>query len=245
VNTSTILILGARSDIARAVAHRYAAEGWDVMLAARNSSRIEADCKDLRNRYGIEARALEFDATVTESHEAFVQALNPLPEVVLCVFGYLADQQEAEKDWTKAAKTIAVNYTGAASILHHLANAMEARGSGVIAGISSVAGERGRASNYYYGSAKAGLTAFLSGLRGRLKPHGVHVLTIKPGFVATAMTEGLDLPERLVASPERVAKDIHKAIQKRKANLYTPWFWRWIMLVIKWLPEGIFVKMKT
>lgn len=245
MNTSTILILGSRSDIARAVAHRYAAEGWNVMLAARNASRIEADCSDLKYRYEVNAIALEFDAMDIESHEAFVQNLSVLPDVVLCAFGYLADQQEAEKDWVKAANTIAVNYTGAASILHHVANAMQARGSGVIAGISSVAGERGRASNYYYGSAKAGLTALLSGMRGRLKPHGVHVLTIKPGFVATAMTEGLDLPQRLVASPERVAKSIHKAIKKKKSNLYTPWFWRWIMLIIKWLPEGIFVNMKN
>lgn len=244
-HTPSILILGARSDIARAVAHRFAAQGWNVGLAARAAQRIEADAQDLRHRYDIQAHCLQFDATNTESHKAFVQALNPLPDVVLCAFGYMEDQQLVEQDWEKAANTIAVNYTGAASVLHHMANAMQARGSGVIAGISSVAGERGRASNYYYGSAKAGFTALLSGMRGRLKPHGVHVLSIKPGFVATAMTEGLDLPQKLVASPESVAKDIHKAIDKRKANLYTPWFWRWIMLIIKCLPEGIFVKMKN
>ncbi|MEZ4686504.1 MAG: SDR family oxidoreductase [Bacteroidia bacterium] len=243
--TPHILILGARSDIARAVAHRFAAKGWNVDLAARNAQRIEADCLDLKNRYGIEARCLHFDATSIDSHEAFVTNLNPLPDVVLYAIGYLADQKEAEKDWPRASNTIAVNYTGAASVLHHLANAMEVRGSGLIAGISSVAGERGRASNYYYGSAKAGFTALLSGMRARLKPAGVHVLSIKPGFVQTAMTEGLDLPPKLVASPERVAKDIHTAIIKRKNNLYTPWFWRWIMLIIKWLPEGIFMKMKN
>lgn len=240
-----LLVLGARSDIARAVAHRYAKEGWNIYLAGRRATTFEADKHDLENRYTIKTEVLEFDALDYDGHNHFIKTLNPFPHTVLCAFGNLFDQKTIEKDWEKAASTIDVNYKGAASILHHVANEMEERGAGTIIGISSVAGERGRASNYYYGSAKAGFTALLSGMRGRLKPKGVHVLTVKPGFVHTAMTEGLDLPEKLVASPERVAKDIYKAAKKKRATLYTPWFWKWIMLIIRWLPEGIFQKMKN
>lgn len=240
-----LLVLGARSDIARAVAHRYAKEGWNIYLAGRRADTFEADKHDLENRYSIQARALEFDALNYDEHAQFVNSLSPAPDAVLCAFGNLFDQKITEQDWEKAASTIDVNFKGAASILHHVANGMEERGEGTIIGISSVAGDRGRASNYYYGSAKAGFTALLSGMRGRLKPKGVHVLTVKPGFVHTAMTEGLDLPEKLVASPERVANDIYKAAKKKRATLYTPWFWKWIMLIIKWLPEGIFQKMKN
>ncbi|MFK7968821.1 MAG: SDR family oxidoreductase [Bacteroidia bacterium] len=241
----TLLVLGARSDIARAVAHRYASMGWNIILAARKAGSLEPDVQDLRIRHKVNVSTVEFDAVDFDSHVSFVQNLQTFPDTVLCAFGYMKDQQEVAQSWPLASETIMVNYAGAASILHHIANAMEQRGAGTIIGISSVAGDRGRATNYYYGSAKAGFTALLSGMRGRLKPKGVHVLTVKPGFVATAMTEGLDLPQKLVASPERVAADIERAARKRKAILYTPWFWRYIMLIFKWLPESIFQKMKN
>ncbi len=241
--TSSILILGAKSDIARAIAHHYAQAGHPLYLAARNAARLEADVSDLKIRYGAEAQALEFDATAYESHAAFYAALDPQPEIVILVFGLLSEQEEADKDWAKAQAMLEANFVGAASILHPIANAMEARGQGTIVGISSVAGDRGRASNYHYGSAKAGFTALLSGLRNRLAKKGVHVLTVKPGFVDTAMTEGMDTPAPLTAKPEQVARDIAKAIKKRKNTLYTKWMWRYIMLIIKNIPEGIFKKL--
>lgn len=241
--SKTILILGANSDIARAIAHQYAQEGNRLLLAARNSKRLEADVSDLSIRYNGEAEILEFDALAYAQHQAFYNQLSSKPDIVFCVFGYLGKQEDAQMDWPQAKEIMETNYLGAASILHHVANEMESRGEGCIVGISSVAGDRGRASNYLYGSSKAGFTAYLSGLRNRLSKKGVHVLTVKPGFVKTAMTEEMDLPPLLTAMPETVAKDIIKAVRKRKNTLYTKWMWRYIMMIIRHIPEFIFKKM--
>ncbi len=238
------LILGANSDIGRAIAHRYAKAGWDLYLAARNADRLDGDVSDLKLRYGIEARALEFDATQFNQHITFARMLDPRPELVFCVFGYLGDQAKAQTDWQEASQIIEVNYTGAVSILNAFAEEMQARQKGVIVGISSVAGDRGRASNYFYGSAKAGFTAYLSGLRNRLSAQqtGVHVLTVKPGYVKTRMTEGMKLSPLLTASPKQVANDIYRAVQNRKNTIYSLWMWRFIMLIIRLMPEGMFKK---
>lgn len=239
------LILGAKSDIARALAHVYAQNGFNLYLAGRNAARdLDADAKDLNIRYGVEAKYAEFDALAYEGHEAFYAALDPKPEVVISVLGYMPEQKDSEKDHALARQVMATNYIGCANILSIAANDMEARKSGSIIGISSVAGERGRASNYFYGSAKAGFTAFLSGLRNRMAFHGLHVMTVKPGFVYTKMTEGLPLPAPLTAQPEQVAKSIFKAWKKKKNVLYTKWMWRWIMAIIRSIPEWKFKKMK-
>ncbi len=240
----TVLILGAKSDIAKALAHRYAQNGFNICLAARDSLSLLADVNDLKIRYGIKVEAYTFDATDFDSHSGFYQQFNPAPEVVICVFGVMFPQEKVQQDWALTKQTIEVNYMGAVSILETVANAMEKSGKGTIIGISSVAGDRGRASNYIYGSAKAGFSAYLSGLRNRLAAKGVHVMTVKPGFVRTAMTEGLPLPAPLTASPESVAKDIFAAAHKRKNVLYTLWIWRFIMLIVKNIPESIFKKMK-
>jgi short-subunit dehydrogenase len=164
--------------------------------------------------------------------------------VLLC-FGVLSDQQQCEQDCQMLRTTFDVNLTAAASILHCFAERMEQQRTGWIAAISSVAGDRGRQSNYVYGAAKAGLTAFLQGLRNRLQASGVHVLTIKPGFVATAMTHGLVNPDsRMVASPAKVAADIDRAIRRQRNVVYTPRFWRWIMIIIRSIPEFVFKRMK-
>ncbi len=239
------LILGAKSDIARAIAHLWAQNGYHLYLAGRKAaSEIAPDVQDVSIRYGITAKALEFDALAYETHDAFYAALEPKPDVVICVLGYMPDQKESEKDPSLARAVMATNYVGCANILGIAANDMEARKSGSIIGISSVAGERGRASNYLYGSAKAGFTAFLSGLRNRMALVGLHVMTVKPGFVYTKMTEGLPLPAPLTASPEKVAQDVFKAWKKKKNVLYTKWMWRWIMAIIRSIPEWKFKKMK-
>jgi decaprenylphospho-beta-D-erythro-pentofuranosid-2-ulose 2-reductase len=239
------LILGAKSDIARAMAHTWAQNGYDLYLAGRKAAaEIGPDVQDISIRHGVIARALEFDATAYETHAAFYAALDPKPEVVICVLGFMPDQKAAEQDLDLARQVMATNYIGCASILSIAANDMEARKTGSIIGISSVAGERGRASNYFYGSAKAGFTAFLSGLRNRMALVGLHVMTVKPGFVYTKMTEGLPLPAPLTAQPEQVAQDIFKAWRKQKNVLYTKWMWRWIMAIIRSIPEWKFKKMK-
>lgn len=243
-NPEPVLILGASSDMARAMAHRFARAGHPVLLAARDVSQVEGDVPDLQIRYQATARALAFDAADFASHPAFIEALDPFPGIVCCVFGYLGDQKQAEEDWEMTRRIIEVNFMGAVSLLNLVATQMVERGAGTIIGISSVAGDRGRGSNYLYGSAKAGFSAYLSGLRNRLYGEGIHVLTVKPGFVHTAMTEQLDLPKALTAQPAQVAEDIYRAFKKKKNVLYTRWFWRYIMWVITAIPEGIFKRLK-
>lgn len=239
-----ILVLGASSDIGRAIAHEYARHGYNLHLAARNSKRLMNDVNDLKIRYEVKATVHEFDALDYDSHLQFYMSLDPKPEGVVCVVGYLGNQKKAEKEALETRKIIETNYNGCVSILNIAASDLEKEGKGFIVGISSVAGDRGRQSNYYYGSSKAALTAYLSGLRNRLAKKGVHVLTVKPGFVRTKMTEGMKLPPVITATAEKVARDIFKAQQKNKNIIYTKWHWKYIMLIIRNIPEGIFKKME-
>ncbi|MEP2827802.1 SDR family oxidoreductase [Parvibaculum sp.] len=238
-----VLILGARSDIGKAVAHKFAALGHPVQLAARKASTLEVDKTDVELRYGVPVSLHEFDALATGTHEAFVAALPELPHIAVCAVGLMGQQSENERDVEAAALVMRSNYEGPASILAILANRFEERGSGTIVGISSVAGERGRASNYIYGSAKAGVTAFISGLRNRLAKRGVHVVTVLPGFVATQMTEGMDLPAKLTAEPSDVADAIARAVGGKKDVIYVIPTWHLIMLIIRNIPESIFKRM--
>lgn len=235
-----VLILGARSDIGRAVAHRFAADGHPVQLAARRVDDLAPDKADLELRYGVPVSLHEFDALAIETHETFVAGLPELPAVAVCAVGLMGRQEESERDMAAALRVMRSNYEGPASILAVLANRFEARGSGTLVGISSVAGERGRATNYVYGSAKAGFTAFLSGLRNRLAKRGVHVVTVLPGFVATRMTESMDLPARLTAQPDEVARAIVRAVERRSDVIYVRPVWRLIMIIIRNIPERFF-----
>ena len=238
-----VLILGATSDMAQAIAKKYAAEGWSLTLAARSLERLEPIAADLRVRSSAPILSLEFDATDFSNHRKFYESLETKPDVVLCAFGYMGDQMIARTDLEEIRRTISINFVGAASILAVVAEDFEQRGHGAIVGISSVAGDRGRQSNYVYGSAKAGFTAYLAGLRNRLAKSGVHVMTVKPGFCRTKMTEGLELPAALTASPEQVAVAVFQGLEKKRNTLYVLWMWRWVMLVIRHIPEVIFKKL--
>ena len=240
-----LLILGAGSDIARAIARKYAQNGYSLYLAARRPEAIRADAADLKNRYSAEAGCVKFDVTDFSSHREFYGSLDPKPDGVICVVGYMGEQESAQADFGEAKTIIETNYTGCVSILELVAAEMEDRKEGFIVGISSVAGDRGRAKNYLYGSAKAAFSAYLSGLRNRLHGAGVKVLTVKPGFVLTKMTQGLALPPALTADPREVADDIYRAQQKGKDIIYTKWFWRFIMWAIIHLPERLFKKMRV
>lgn len=240
----TLLILGAGSDIAHACAGRWAQEGWKIMLTGRKPEELERRAADLRVRFEAQVSTHFFDARDFTSHSAFVEGLPDFPDITLCAFGYLGDQTKACTDWSEAQAIIESNYTGAVSILNRIAEKMIQHKKGCIIGISSVAGDRGRMSNYHYGSAKAGFTAYLSGLRNRLAHEGLHVLTVKPGFVRTQMTAGLPLPAPLTAEPQQTAQDIYKAWKGKKNTLYTLWMWKWIMLIIQSIPEPVFKKLK-
>jgi short-subunit dehydrogenase len=237
-----VLILGAASGIARAIARSFAEAGHPIQLAARNATRLQEDAADLRTRFGVDVTLHEFDALTLDSHAAFVDGLPALPEVAICAVGAMGEQSQSEADPQAAAHVMRSNFEGPASVLAHLANAMEARGSGAIVGISSVAGDRGRASNYVYGAAKAGFTAYLSGLRNRLAKKGVHVVTVLPGFVRTAMLDGMDTPGPLTAEPSEVGRAVLKAVEKGKNIIYTRPIWQIVMAVIRNIPEPIFKK---
>jgi hypothetical protein len=241
--TSSVLVLGASSDIARAVARAYGACGRPLILAARDAARLSDDAEDLRLRYGVAVRLVDFDVLETAHAAAFLDGLGDVPGTVVCVVGLLGEPAACESDVARAEAVMRTNYVGPALILGELANRMEKRGGGTIIGISSVAGERGRASNYIYGSAKAGFSAFLSGLRNRLFRKGVRVITVKPGFVATRMTEGMALPKALTARPEEVGAAVVQAERHRRDVVYVRPIWRLIMLVIRLLPEGLFKRL--
>ncbi|AHB88798.1 oxidoreductase short-chain dehydrogenase/reductase family [Thermosynechococcus sp. NK55a] len=241
--TAPVLILGATSDMGRAIAHQFAAQGYPIQLAARQVSRLEPDKADLEIRYGVAVSIHEFDVLALETHAAFIQQLPEQPAIVICVVGFMPDQKACEQNLSLALEVMRTNYEGPAVILSLFANLFEQRGFGTLVGISSVAGERGRASNYFYGSAKAGFTAFLSGLRHRLAKSGVQVLTVLPGYVKTRMTEGRKLPPQLTAEPKEVANAIFSAIEKKKDVIYVRSTWRWIMAVIRWIPEPLFKRL--
>ncbi|MEW5692083.1 MAG: SDR family oxidoreductase [Candidatus Hydrogenedentota bacterium] len=240
---SWLLVLGAKSDIARATARRFAIAGFNIYLAARNSDFLDIEIKDLEVRYKIKAMSLEFDVLKTETHKEFYDSIKEKPFAVLCAVGYLGDQRLAEKDFNEAKKIIDTNYTGCVSILNIIADDFEKRGYGYIIGISSVAGDRGRKMNCFYGSSKSAFSAYLSGLRNRLFQKNVRVMTVKPGFVRTKMTEGREIPDLLTAEPEEVASDIFNAYIKHRDILYTKWYWRYIMFIVIHLPEFIFKRM--
>lgn len=238
-----VLILGGGSGIGLAVAHRLAARGHPVQLAARVPERLSADKADLELRHAVDVTLHRFDALDRRAMADFVAALDPLPEIAVSAVGLMGDQGADERDPDAAARVLRSNFEGPALALGLLANRFAERGSGVLVGISSVAGERGRARNYIYGAAKAGFTAFLSGLRNRLARRGVRVITVLPGFVATRMTEGMALPPRLTATPEEVARAIDRAIRGRRDIIHVKPVWRLIMAIIRAIPESLFKRM--
>ena len=182
--------------------------------------------------------------SIPGASKSFVDSLPELPAVVVCAIGLLGDQTRGQTNLDHAVLVIRSNYEGPSLILGMLAERFLLRGFGTIVGISSVAGDRGRASNYVYGSAKAGFTAFLSGLRNRCAPHGVRIVTVKPGFVRTKMTEGMKLPRRLTADPRAIGEGIYRSTQTQTDVLYFPRVWAYLMLIIKVIPERVFKQMK-
>jgi short-subunit dehydrogenase len=240
MNNNWILILGAGSDIAIATAHKYAQNGYSIYLCSRNIEELQKESENIRIRYEVDVKALYFDALSYESHKKFYSDLPIKPEGVLLAFGLLGKQETQQNQFELAKSVLDTNYVAAVSILEVVAQDFEQRKSGFIVGISSVSGDRGRSSNYIYGSSKAGLSVYLEGLRHRLFKSNVHVLTVKPGFVATKMTSDIRLPKLLTAGPEEVADVIYKSALKEKNVVYAKKVWFLIMLIIKAIPEYFF-----
>lgn len=243
----TVVILGGASTVARAIAAEYARAGYALVLADLDLEEAGRIAADLRVRHGVQCEPLHLDATDYGAHAAFVRDCadrlgGPAGGAVLCL-GYMPAQEEAEADFALARRTFDTNLTGAVSLLERFAAQFEARGSGFIVGLSSVAGDRGRQANYIYGASKAGLTCYLSGLRNRLHAAGVQVLTVKPGFMDTKMTYGMDLPAPLTAQPAQAARAIFRAQQKGRSVVHVTFLWRYIMLIITHIPEWQFKKL--
>jgi short-subunit dehydrogenase len=241
----SVLILGATSPIARAIAGVYAEEGHAVYLAARDVAEAERIAADLRVRFGVRTGFGAFDATDLDAHAALVEQVETelgAIEVALVAFGDMGEQEESETDPSAARRVIDINYTGSVSVSELVAQKMIERSSGTIIGLSSVAGDRGRQSNYIYGSAKGAFALYLQGLRNRCFRSGVHVLTVKLGFVDTRMTYGMEtaIP---VADPADAALAIKRAASRGENEMYYPRFWRGIMGVIKVMPEALFKRL--
>ncbi len=237
----SVLILGAKSDIGKALAREYARHGYDLILAARDAGTALRDfASDLRIRSQRNVILRSLDILSVEAHEDFYFSLGKRPAGVISVIGYMGDQTAASKDFREFKRITDTNYTAVACFLNVVANDFQRRRKGFIIGISSVAGDRGRKKNYIYGASKAALSAYLSGLRARLYPYGVHVMTVKPGFVKTRMTMAMKLPPILTATPEDAARQIYTAQRKGQDIIYVKGRWRLIMGIIRLIPERIF-----
>jgi short-subunit dehydrogenase len=241
-----MLIIGATSAIAQATAKLFAQQGDALFLVGRDADKLEVIATDLKVRGATKVVYITLDLNEFAQHADLIEQAHTRLEgldTVLIAHGALDDQQAGQQDYAKAEQTLRTNFLSVVSLLTLIANRLEKQHYGCIAVISSVAGDRGRQSNYIYGSAKGALTIFLQGLRNRLHSANVCVLTIKPGFVDTPMT--VDFKKGLLwAQPETVARGIYRAIQKRKNTVYLPWFWWVIMLIIRTIPEFIFKRMK-
>jgi short-subunit dehydrogenase len=244
-SSKKILVLGATSGIAEATCRIWASQGASLFLVARNSDKLAAVASDLRTRGASFVDTAVTDLDDTAQHPALLaHAVNSLQglDVAYLAHGILGDQSAAEQDFNTTAHILHTNFMAPVSLLTWLANFFVQRRSGVIAVLSSVAGDRGRKSNYVYGSSKAGLSAFLAGLRNRVDREGVTVLTIKPGPTKTAMTAGMKGSEKF-ADVDAVAKSIVAAVDKKVDNLYVPFQWQPIMFVIRHIPERVFKKL--
>jgi short-subunit dehydrogenase len=241
-----IFIFGATSAIAQATARLYAAGGTAFYLVGRDADKLDAVADDLTARGAASVRCAVCAAADFDRHGSLVdEVFNELSRVdlALVAHGTLPDQAACGASFDHLREAFETNALSVVSLLTHLANRFEIQGHGTIGAISSVAGDRGRQSNYAYGAAKGAVTVFLQGLRNRLHRSGVHVLTVKPGFVDTPMTARFDKGP-LWVSPEAVARGIHHAVARKRHVVYLPWFWRPIMRVLREIPEAVFKRMR-
>ena len=245
VRGPSVLIVGATSAIAHAVARRYAAGAAALFLAARDATKLAATADDLRARGAVRVETRVFEADDLDGHAALVEGVTaafPHLDAALVAYGTLPDQAAVERDAGAVAAAFTTNATSVVALLTRLGEVFEAQGRGTLAVISSVAGDRGRPSNYVYGAAKGAVSLFAQGLRARLSKKGVRVVTVKPGFVDTPMTA--HLPKNpLFASPEQVAAKIHRAMTRGADVVYAPGFWRPVMAAIRAIPERLFKRL--
>ncbi len=241
-----VLVLAATSTIAKAICHELAEDGANLVLGARDATELDAIASDLELRHDVDAATFTFDALETREHADLMQdvltAHGPLAGAIVCL-GTLGDPGQTHHEPAAARRVIEVNLTGLVSLVTPVADHLAEQGEGFLGIVSSVAGDRGRQSNYVYGAAKAGVSTYAAGLRNRLFHEGVDVVTIKPGFVDTKMTYGQE-DMFLVASPERVARATVRACQRGRSVVYVPWFWRPVLWMLRATPEWLFKRLR-
>lgn len=241
-----VVIVGATSGIGRALARACAAEGRGVVLAGRDAPSLERIAADCRVRFAVPARSERFDALDFDDHAAFVERAvkgfgDGVEGFILCQ-GEMPDEAVARRDLQIFRRAIDVNYAATVSVLERAADHLADHPGGFLCAVTSVAGDRGRPRNHLYGSTKAAVSVYLGGLRVRMARRGVRVVDARPGIVDTGLTWGLpDLPLR--ADADQVARDVLRGISRDRAVVYAPWFWRYVMLIIRWMPDRVFKRL--
>ncbi|WP_035588246.1 SDR family oxidoreductase [Hippea jasoniae] len=234
-----LLIVGANSDIAKATARIFAKNGFDLILASRNTTELKRIKDDIEIRSSVDVRIFKFDVSDIRNHKTFLNAVGDF-DGILVASGIMYDQLAIKEDFNKMIEMNNINFMGPVSLISLVAELFKKKRKGFIIGISSVAGDRGRKKNYFYGSTKSAFSCFLSGLRNALSKYNIHVITVKPGFVYTKMTAHMKLPAFLTALPEEVAEDIWNAYIKKNDIVYTKSIWKMVMCIIVHIPETIF-----
>lgn len=237
-----LLILGGNSDIALGCAHQFAKNSFNIYLASRDMINLKKNANDISIRYDVDVIPVYFDSKDFKTHSSFYTSLQKPISGAIMAFGVMHDQNNSENDIMLAKDTIDTNYLGLVSITEIIANDFKSKKKGFITVITSVAGDRGRMSNYIYGSSKAAISCYLSGLRHKLFKYGINVIDVKPGFVSTKMTKNMNLPKLLTAKPKYVGKKIFDAYKNNKDVVYVKPIWRYIMFIIRIIPNFIFHK---
>ena len=241
---NTVIILGAKSDMAKMASKEFAKNGFDLLMVGRDvKSELNEFGQSIAKEFGQKVSLYDLNILDKDSTDLFLSTLKTIPDGIISFIGLLGDQKKAIREPNHAETIFRSNFNAIVPIIDFFANQFEEQKDGFIIGVSSVAGVRAKKRNYYYGSAKAAFTAYLSGLRNRLDRSNVQIMTVLPGYVETKMTKGMDLPTWLTVSPEYIGRKIFKAYQKKKDVIYVPGIWKIIMCTILFIPERIFKKL--
>lgn len=237
------LILGATSDIGKQISIQLAQKGYFLQLTGRNLNSLHELSNSIQKKFSTKVESIQFDILHYSEHQNFYDSLKVKPDLVICCIGYYENQQKAFQDFDEFHKTLSINFIGICSIVNIISKDFVTRGLGTITVISSVAGVRGRQLNFIYGSSKAGLTTYLSGLRNFLYSKKVCIVTILLGPVYTKMSDGHTLLPFITLSPEIAAQKIINATLLKKDSVYIHWIWKYIMFIINSIPEFIFKRL--
>ena len=241
---NTVIILGAKSDMAKMASKEFAKNGFDLLMVGRDvKSELNEFGQSIAKEFGQKVSLYDLNILDKDSTDLFLSTLKTIPDGIISFIGLLGDQKKAIREPNHAETIFRSNFNAIVPIIDFFANQFEEQKDGFIIGVSSVAGVRAKKRNYYYGSAKAAFIAYLSGLRNRLDRSNVQIMTVLPGYVETKMTKGMDLPTWLTVSPEYIGRKIFKAYQKKKDVIYVPGIWKIIMCTILFIPERIFKKL--